>query len=169
MTITTPDAYNSDVTFVQNGTGLIYPNYNGNSNYAGNLTVTSPAATAITFGAGSGTATFSGSGGQAINATGVTAVPVFTRLVIANTGSGVTLNSTPINVSGQSSVDLGSAEYQHDLYFVHVERFHDRGRHCAVDQLCQRTYALYQIDRRDHHPEFPDRHRGRLPACGAYG
>jgi len=107
MTITTADAYNSDVTFVQNSTGVIYPNYNSNSTYAGNLTVTSPAATAITFGANIGTATFSGSGGQTINITGSTPNPIFTRLVIANTGSGVTLTNTSIKVSNTLTLTSG--------------------------------------------------------------
>ncbi len=60
MTVTTPDAYNSDVNFVQNGTGLIYPNYNGNSNYTGNVTITSPVGSSMAFGSGTGTATFTG-------------------------------------------------------------------------------------------------------------
>ncbi|HEX9509538.1 MAG TPA: T9SS type A sorting domain-containing protein [Puia sp.] len=105
MTNTTPDAYNSDVTFVQSNTGSVYPNYNGNSIYAGNLTITSPSATAITFGAGNGTATLSGSGAQSISATGGTAVPVFTRLVV-NNGNGVTLN-TPVNVSVNLTLTAG--------------------------------------------------------------
>jgi len=107
MTATTPDAYNGDVTFVKNSTGLVYPNYNGNSTYGGNLTVTSPAATPITFGSGSGTATFSGSGAQGINATAGTPTPVFTRLVIANTGTGVTLNNTNISVSLNLALNSG--------------------------------------------------------------
>jgi hypothetical protein len=98
MTITTPDAYNSNVTFVKNSTGLIYPNYNGNSTYAGNLSITSPAAS-ITFGAGNGTATFSGAGTQNIGVTGATLAPIFVRAVIANTGGGVTLTNTSIDVS----------------------------------------------------------------------
>jgi hypothetical protein len=97
MTNTTADAYNSDVVFVQSNTGGVYPNYNNNSTYAGNLTITSPAATAITFGASNGTATLAGSGAQTINATSGSAVPVFTRLVV-NNGNNVTLN-TPVNVS----------------------------------------------------------------------
>jgi hypothetical protein len=40
MTANNPDAYNDDVTFIKGNTGLVYPNYNGNSNYRGNLTVT---------------------------------------------------------------------------------------------------------------------------------
>ncbi len=107
MTNNTPDAYNNDVTFVQTNTGKIYPNYNGNSNYAGNLTITSPAATAITFGANTGTATFSGAGGQAISVTAGTPVPIFTRLVINNAGSGVTLTNSSINVSNNLVMSSG--------------------------------------------------------------
>jgi hypothetical protein len=99
MTNTTADTYNGNMVFVQSNTGKVYPNYNNNSAYNGNLTVTSPAATAITFGAGSGTATFSGTGGQTVSVTPGTPTPVFTRAVINNTGAGVTLSNTNINVS----------------------------------------------------------------------
>jgi len=106
MTNTTPDAYNGNVAFLQNNTGVVYPNYNGNSTYAGNLTLTSPAATAITFGSLTGTATLSGTGGQNINATGSTPAPVFTRLVVNNSGAGVTLN-TPVKVSANLTLTSG--------------------------------------------------------------
>jgi Secretion system C-terminal sorting domain len=99
MTNTTPDTYKSDVSFVKNSSGLIYPNYNGNSVYAGNLSITSPAS-AISFGAGNGTATLAGTGTQNIGVTAGTLAPIFVRLVIANTGGGVTLMNTSINVSG---------------------------------------------------------------------
>lgn len=106
MTNNSSDAYNSNTAFVMNGTGGVYPNYNNNSNYSGNLTVT--AASAITFGAGTtGTATFSGAANQNINVTAGTPAPIFTRLVINNTGSGVTLNNTPINVSNSLSLSTG--------------------------------------------------------------
>jgi hypothetical protein len=108
MTNNFPDLYKKDVVFVQNNTGVIYPNYNNNSSYAGGVTVTSPAAAAITFGAGStGVATFTGSAVQNINATGGTPVPVFTRLAIANTGGGVTLNTTSVNVSKTLTLTAG--------------------------------------------------------------
>ncbi|HEY5368871.1 MAG TPA: T9SS type A sorting domain-containing protein [Hanamia sp.] len=105
MTINSADAYNSDVTFVKNNSGLIYPNYNNNSTYSGNLTVSS--STAITFGANSGTAIFNGGGLQNINAVSGTPAPVFTTLVINNTGSGVTLNNTSINVSNNLTLTSG--------------------------------------------------------------
>ncbi|HEV9037805.1 MAG TPA: T9SS type A sorting domain-containing protein, partial [Puia sp.] len=107
MSTSATDAYNGDVAFVKAGSGAVYPNYNANCTYSGNLTVTSPAASAITFGAGSGTATFTGSGGQNIYATAGTATPVFTRLVINNTGSGVTLFNTSINVSSNLTLTSG--------------------------------------------------------------
>ncbi|WP_431212584.1 beta strand repeat-containing protein [Puia sp. P3] len=99
MTNNAGDFYNNDVNFVQSNTGLVYPNYNNTSNYAGSISVTSPSASAITFGAGNGTAVMTGSGVQNMNATAGTPIPVFARLVVANTGGGVTLNTTSINVS----------------------------------------------------------------------
>lgn len=107
MTAGTPDAYNGNVTFIQSSTGLVYPNYNGNSSYAGNLTIGSPAASPMTFGSNTGTATLSGAGLQTINIIAGTPVPVFTRLVIANTGTGVTLNNTPVNVSKSLTLNSG--------------------------------------------------------------
>ncbi|HXB43359.1 MAG TPA: T9SS type A sorting domain-containing protein, partial [Puia sp.] len=105
MTNNTADAYNGDVSFVKNSTGLIYPNYNNNSTYSGNLNVS--ASTTITFGAGTGTATCNGIGLQNINATAATPTPVFTRLILNNTGSGVTLNTSSINVSSNLTLTSG--------------------------------------------------------------
>jgi hypothetical protein len=102
-----PDVYNANTSFVQSNTGRVYPDYNYNGTYAGNVTITSPAATAITFGAGNGTATFAGTAGQAISATSGTPVPVFTRLVIDNTGSGVTLTNSSISVSNNLVMSAG--------------------------------------------------------------
>ena len=107
MTNSSPDAYNSDVTFLQNSTGVVYPNYSSNSTYGGNITIGSPAATAITFGANTGTATLTGTGVQKINGIAGSATPVFTRLVVTNTGGGVTLNSTSINVSKALTLNTG--------------------------------------------------------------
>jgi hypothetical protein len=107
MTNNTADTYNGNIVFVQSNTGKVYPNYNNNSAYNGNLTVTSPAGTAITFGSGSGTATFSGSGGQTISVTPGTPTPVFTRADINNTGAGVTLSNTNMNVSNNIAFTSG--------------------------------------------------------------
>jgi len=106
MTATTPDAYNGNVTFTQSSTGLIYPNYNGNSSYAGTITISSPLASPMTFGSNTGTATLSGAGLQTININAGTPVPVFTRLIIANTGTGITLNN-PVNVSKSLTLNSG--------------------------------------------------------------
>jgi hypothetical protein len=105
MTNNTSDAYNSDVSFVKNGSGLVYPNYNNNSVYLGNLTVNS--STPITFGAGNGTATFAGNTLQNFYANPGTPSPVFTRMVISNTGQGVTLYNTNISVSGNLLLSTG--------------------------------------------------------------
>ena len=100
MTNNSPDTYNGNIVFVQSGTGKVYPNYNNNSSYNANLTVTSPAGTAITFGAGNGTATLSGTAGQTIGVTPGTPAPIFTRLVVNNSSAnGVTLANTNIDVS----------------------------------------------------------------------
>ncbi len=107
MTNTTADTYNGNMVFVQSSTGKIYPNYNNTSAYNGNVTVTSPAGTAITFGAGNGIATFSGSAAQTINVTPGTPVPIFTRATISNTGAGVTLGNTNIDVSGNITFSAG--------------------------------------------------------------
>jgi hypothetical protein len=105
MTVSYPDAYNNNVSFAQNSTGIIYPNYNNNSTYAGDLNIKS--GSVMTFGSNTGTATFSGSGGQTISVTGGTPTPIFTRLVIANSGSGVSLGNTSINVSKSLTMSSG--------------------------------------------------------------
>lgn len=97
MTNAAPDTYNADVTFIKNGAGAVYPNYNQNGNYAGNVNISS--STAITFGTNTGTAIFTGTSAQNISVVSGTPTPVFRRLVINNTSSGVTLSNTPVNVS----------------------------------------------------------------------
>jgi len=105
MANTAGDAYNNSVRFVKSSAGVIYPNYNTPCTYAGNLSV--GAASTVTFGSGgSGVANFTGSGAQSISTDPGTPAPVFTRLVIANTGSGVTLNN-PVNVSVTMTLNSG--------------------------------------------------------------
>lgn len=105
MTRTYPDSYKDDVDFLQKSTGLIYPNYGQTGNYAGNLNIASPAT--ITFGASSGTAVFNGTGAQNITAVAGTPIPVFTRMIINNTGAGVTLNNTSVNISSALTLTSG--------------------------------------------------------------
>ncbi|HVU95213.1 MAG TPA: T9SS type A sorting domain-containing protein [Puia sp.] len=102
---TAGDAYNNSVRLVKSSSGLIYPNYNAPCTYAGNLSVSS--ASTITFGSAvNGVASFTGSGAQSIGTDPGTPAPVFTRFVIANTGSGVTLNN-PVNVSSVMTLTSG--------------------------------------------------------------
>ena len=105
MANTAADAYNNNVRFVKSGSGAVYPNYNTNCTYSGNVSVS--AAATITFGSNaSGIASFTGGGAQTISTDPGTPAPVFTRLVIANTGSGVTL-SNPVNVSVTMTLTSG--------------------------------------------------------------
>lgn len=90
------DTYNANVNFVKANTGAVHPNYNYNCNYLANVQLNST--TAITFGTGSGTATFNGSSAQTISTTTGTPAPIFSRAIINNSGAGVTLQ-TPVNVS----------------------------------------------------------------------
>ncbi len=103
----TADAYNGNVTFVQSNTGALRPNYNANCTYNGNITVTAPVATAITFGvAAAGIATMSGGNAQTINmTTGNT--PIFTQLVMSKSALDVTLNCR-INVSTSLTMTTGN-------------------------------------------------------------
>ncbi len=107
MTVSAGDNYNGNTNFTQAGTGVVFPNYNNNSNYAGNVTIASPAAAAITFGSGTGSASFTGSGAQSISVFSGSVMPVFTRLTVANNGSGVTLSNTGINISKTLTLTTG--------------------------------------------------------------
>lgn len=91
------DSYNGAVSFIKNNTGLIHPNYNKNCTYAGNLHISS--STPITFGVGTGAAELNGNSAQLISVTPGTPAPVFSRLEMNHTGSGVTLSNTSIQVS----------------------------------------------------------------------
>lgn len=88
------DHYNAPVTFVRTNSGAINPNFNALGYYASDVIVS--AAAGITFGSGIGTAVFNGSGTQSISSP--LAIPVFSRMVINNSGSGVHLNNA-VNVS----------------------------------------------------------------------
>jgi len=102
---TAGDAYNNSVRLVKTSSGSLFPNYNTSCTYAGNLSVSS--ASTVTFGSAlNGVASFTGSGAQSISTDPGTPAPVFTRLLIANTGSGVTLNN-PVNVSSLMTLTSG--------------------------------------------------------------
>ena len=102
----TADTHNANVTFTQNGNGALQPNYNTNCTYLGNVTVSSTSSQTITFGGGTGIATFTGANPQTINKTGSAANPIFSRLVMNKSSNDVTLN-TRINVSVNLSLTQG--------------------------------------------------------------
>jgi Secretion system C-terminal sorting domain len=84
------DTFGGNVTFVRANTGAVEPAYVGNSTFSGNITTNS--ATAIIFGASTGTQTFSGSNAQTIAKAGA-ASPQFNRIVVNKSGNGITLNT----------------------------------------------------------------------------
>lgn len=66
MAYTSPDDYNSNVTFVQKGTGAqFYPAYTKNSTFSGNITV--DASSAFQFGGNGGKVILDGSGSQILS------------------------------------------------------------------------------------------------------
>ncbi|MEO8762613.1 MAG: T9SS type A sorting domain-containing protein, partial [Bacteroidia bacterium] len=103
------DAYNGDVSFVQASNANIYPNYNTNCLYAGNVTVTSPSTNTVTFGnAAGGIATMTNTSAQGISkGNAATPNPTFTRLVMNKASNAVTLN-TRINVSSYLTMTGGT-------------------------------------------------------------
>lgn len=103
---TNPDNYNADVTFTQNNSGVLAPNYNANCTYGGNVTVSSTSTYTMTFGSGTGTATFNNGNAQTINKSGSTGNPVFTRLVANKSASDITLN-TRVNISTSLTLTQG--------------------------------------------------------------
>ncbi|MBS1646142.1 MAG: T9SS type A sorting domain-containing protein [Bacteroidetes bacterium] len=104
---TNPDTYIGNSSFTQTAAaGVLYPNYNSNCTYAGNITVSAPVGTTMLFGgAAAGVATMNGTAAQTINLTSGN-IPQFTRFVMNHTGPGVTLN-TPINISTSLTMNDG--------------------------------------------------------------
>ncbi|TND09441.1 MAG: hypothetical protein FD123_1247 [Bacteroidetes bacterium] len=95
----TPDTYNGNVTFHRvTGGAILNPAYDGINNFFGNVTVSTGymigGGTAVTFGAGSGTARFAGNNPQTISKTvAIMSAPVFHRMDVDKTLNDVTLNS----------------------------------------------------------------------------
>ncbi|HMQ01078.1 MAG TPA: hypothetical protein PKC24_14955, partial [Cyclobacteriaceae bacterium] len=100
------DTFNSHVTFAQSGSGEMQPAFNGDSFFHANVNVNSTVA--ITFGASTGRANFTGSINQVIARTNV-AAPVFRRLSINKPGGLLTLN-TPISISIDATFTAGILE-----------------------------------------------------------
>ena len=106
MTNSTADSYYGNVLFEKNNTGLVYPNYNTNCVYFGDVTIKTVASTSITFGANTGIATFSGSASQSINKIAGSENPIFARLVLDKSSNNVTLN-TKINITSSLTLTGG--------------------------------------------------------------
>ncbi|MBS1651871.1 MAG: T9SS type A sorting domain-containing protein [Bacteroidetes bacterium] len=102
------DSYFGDVIFNQNGTSRVYPNYNTNCVYAGNVTVGSTNSSTITFGANvpNGVATFTNSNPQNISKTGSAGNPVFTYLSVNKSADSIYLQ-TMVNIAKSLTLTQG--------------------------------------------------------------
>ena len=117
------DAFNNDVTFVQNGAGAtLSPAYNSTSTFAGNISINGSNGTAITFASGAaGNMTIIGSGTQTFSI-GSAPTPQIANLTMATTAANnilqfnfsptitgtLTLTQGLINLNGQT-LTLGTS------------------------------------------------------------
>lgn len=95
MATGTGDAFNGDVTFSRFG-GVIEPAYNGSNSFTADITTNS--SSSITFGAGSGTVTFTDVNAQTLTRVSSTAGPVIRRLLMSKSGSNRLTLSTPLTI-----------------------------------------------------------------------
>ncbi|MBI3519620.1 MAG: T9SS type A sorting domain-containing protein [Bacteroidetes bacterium] len=103
---TITDDFNDNVSFIQGAAGTIAPSYNAVSTFDGDITVSAPSGSAITFAGGaSGRVTLDGNKVQSINKLSGNN-PNFTRLTLNKTGNSVTLN-TRINIISDMALTSG--------------------------------------------------------------
>jgi hypothetical protein len=98
------DTFSGNTVFKQLSSGILYPAYNGTSNFAGDIS-TDGTTTPITFGSSSGRVNISGTIPQFINGSSLFP-PVFRRLTMANNGNGLTLN-VPARISSSLTLSSG--------------------------------------------------------------
>src|SRR5690606_3087057 len=97
--------FNGDVTFVGSTSNLIYPTYNCESTYAGDININYTGQ--IYFGsAGNGRMVLDGTGLQSFNDLGSSGIPRIRDLQVINTGAGVVLNK-PIEITVELDLDQG--------------------------------------------------------------
>ena len=100
----TADDYNNSATFQQTGTGALYPAYNNNNTFAGDISSIGTNAN-LTMGAGGGTVTINGSSAQ--NITGNNAFAFNIRRFVMNNGTaGLTLN-VPVTITNSITLTTG--------------------------------------------------------------
>ncbi|MFN4234637.1 MAG: T9SS type A sorting domain-containing protein [Bacteroidia bacterium] len=107
LAVNSSDNFNANAFFNQNAAGLLQPAYDFNCNFAGNITVSSPTGTAITFGANTGRATLVGTNVQSINLAGNGNFPIFRRLT-SNKTSNHTILNTSIEISTELNLTSGN-------------------------------------------------------------
>ncbi|UPT68623.1 MAG: hypothetical protein M0D57_08390 [Sphingobacteriales bacterium JAD_PAG50586_3] len=101
----TGDTYNGASNFNRASSGLIYPAYNGDNYFYGNIAVATNNAAVTLNNSGSGTINFNGSASQTFSKTG-TGLITIKSMVMGKTSNSLTLN-TPIQVSGTSAFNGG--------------------------------------------------------------
>jgi hypothetical protein len=97
------DIFNGNVSFIQKSAGVIYPSYNYQTTFNGNVTVGGVSST--TFGENGGRSVFSGTLAQSINNSS-SYVPLFKKLIIDKSAGDLTLN-TNANVSDSLILSTG--------------------------------------------------------------
>lgn len=98
------DDFNDDVLFQQTTSFTLYPAYNVNSTFAGDIS-TSGSATAVVFASNGGRVTLNGSGAQAINGDAAQ-MPEFYNITLNNSAADVTLN-VPASVTNNITFTSG--------------------------------------------------------------
>ncbi|MBI1192436.1 MAG: T9SS type A sorting domain-containing protein [Bacteroidetes bacterium] len=97
MANTNGDVFTGSATFVQNAAGILSPAYNASNSFAGDIS-TVGTATAITFGAGTGTVVINGSATQTFSGSAAR-IPIVRRLSMNTSGAGNLTLAVPVNIS----------------------------------------------------------------------
>lgn len=100
------DDFNNDVSFIQNGTGLIHPNYNCASTYAGNINIDYTNGQIYFGAAGNGRAIIDGTIDQYINDLASSTLPLFRDFQVTKSSGDVYLNRS-IEITTELDLDQG--------------------------------------------------------------
>jgi hypothetical protein len=101
----TPDDFNANATFTQNGTGILYPAYNAACTFAGDININGTAATLTISHSTNGRVVLDGSSAQSISSLPSMALTI-RRLEMNNSSAGLNLLS-PLSVSNALTMTNG--------------------------------------------------------------